>query len=407
MPNALILPSASPFADLQIAGVPIIVRQACALGRAARTVFVLSTPATDPSLRARLQAAVDARAVRPRLAWVDSPAGVAPDGGLFVVARPGVFDQRLCAEMQAVPGSERKVIRCGHEDQDRGLLWFVGRERCSEFLGALAQSPEPGDPSRWFGEAPVEPFDPGQKICAVVEDEPSRRAAEEKLFAGARKDSDTWIAKNFDRHVSARISRLLTRLPLTPNHVTLMSFVLGVAGALLLALGIYATQLIGSALLVLSIIVDGCDGEVARLKFMESEFGRRLDFFLDNVVNALALFTMGFGYYVQGWGNFYLYASLINAGAAIASVLPVYFLFFRESKAAVDPDRVQSVDAFSVTENIAGRDYIYLIFLCALIGKLYWFVYATLAGILVFLPATLVLLAVKRLRGPEAPHRKT
>lgn len=398
MPNALIIPSASAFNEAEVAGVPIIVRQACALGRVAKTVHVLSTPGISPSLRARLEADVEARANRPRLVWVESPAAVAPDGGLFVVGRPGIFDQRLCAEMQAVPGSEGKIIRCGQQDRGGDLLWFVGSERCPEFLDALARSSPPGDPSRLIGEGPVEPFDPGGKICAAIEDEPSRRAAEEKLFAGARKDSDTWIAKNFDRRISARISRLLTRLPLTPNHVTLVSFALGVAGALLLAAGFYGARVVGSALLVLSIIVDGCDGEVARLKFMESEFGRRLDFFLDNVVNALALFTMGFGYYLQGWGDFYLYASLINCAAAAASVAPVYFLFFRESKAAVDPDRAQAIDAFSVTETVAGRDYIYLIFVCALIDKLHWFVYATLAGILVFLPATLVLLAVKRSR---------
>ncbi|MEY2548234.1 MAG: hypothetical protein QOD64_816, partial [Verrucomicrobiota bacterium] len=42
-------------------------------------------------------------------------------------------------------------------------------------------------------------------------------------------------------------------------------------------------------------ILDGCDGEIARAKFMESESGRRLDDLFDVLSNILLALGLGFG----------------------------------------------------------------------------------------------------------------
>jgi CDP-L-myo-inositol myo-inositolphosphotransferase len=42
-------------------------------------------------------------------------------------------------------------------------------------------------------------------------------------------------------------------------------------------------------------ILDGCDGEIARAKFMESERGRRLDDLFDVLSNILLVLGLGFG----------------------------------------------------------------------------------------------------------------
>jgi len=101
----------------------------------------------------------------------------------------------------------------------------------------------------------------------------------EDLPAAERK-LDTWLVKPTDglfartnRRISIPISRQLIKLPLTPNMVTL--FVLGVSFAcgVFFARGGYWNMLVGAALSVAASILDGCDGEVARLKLQSTKFG--------------------------------------------------------------------------------------------------------------------------------------
>jgi len=244
-------------------------------------------------------------------------------------------------------------------------------------------------------------LDPGRELCDALATNPAE-AIEAKLIELGRKSSDTWVARSVDRRVSLWLTRRLVEFSVTPNQITIAATLLGLLGAALLLVGTYFSQLIGALLLTASIIGDGCDGEVARIKFMESEFGRKLDFFLDNVVNVAAIFSVGAGYAWQSGESFYFYASVVNGLAAAAAVLPVYSLFFREAKQAVrldlpaarDPSR--SWTAVDLIEGIAGRDFAYLILVLALFGRAHWFALACLAGILVFLAAVVILVVRDR-----------
>jgi CDP-L-myo-inositol myo-inositolphosphotransferase len=71
-------------------------------------------------------------------------------------------------------------------------------------------------------------------------------------------------------------------IPLTPNHVSLISFGLGLLAALLYAYGHYVT---GAILVELSSIIDGVDGELAGAKRMMSARGGFLDTMLDRFVD--------------------------------------------------------------------------------------------------------------------------
>jgi hypothetical protein len=97
---------------------------------------------------------------------------------------------------------------------------------------------------------------------------------------------------------------------------------------------------------------------------------------------------------------FFLWAASITAGAAAASVFPVYWLFFRGNKEAYSPvaeaEPAQGFDANQLAENIAGRDFVYLILFLAVIGRAHWFAYICLVGVFAFL-AFVVFLAVRRL----------
>lgn len=380
----IVLADGDPHWGTTVCGLTVLSRAIAALDRAGAAVFVLPD-ALAPDLRARVEAELARMPRRPDVRFAPAPA--APSRRL-VVAAPGVFDHRLVDADGLAPDAVVAFVRAGAAGP--AFLWALG--------AAAPAVAEPFAAAR-LAALQTAAVDPGAGLCERL-DEATPAAIAFRLFAQARKTSDTWVARTIDRSLSLAITRRLVPWPVTPNQITVAATAIGLAGAALLACGTYATQLAGAALLTLAIIVDGCDGEVARIKFMESEFGRRLDFFLDNVVNVAAIFAVGAGHAWQGGEPLYLWASALAALAAAASVLPVYVLFFREAKAGVQLGAAAPAagdrSLAALLEAIAGRDFAYLILVLALFGRAHWFALVCVAGIVVFLAAVLVVLVTSR-----------
>lgn len=109
---------------------------------------------------------------------------------------------------------------------------------------------------------------------------------------------DGFVAAWLNRRISIRISKWLLAWRalsfLTPNVLSILSFLLVVVGAALLGLKGYAAWLLGGILVQFGSIVDGCDGEVARLTFRASRFGAWFDTLLDRYADAAV--TVGVTY---------------------------------------------------------------------------------------------------------------
>lgn len=97
------------------------------------------------------------------------------------------------------------------------------------------------------------------------------------------------------RHLSYRLTPLIYRLPLTPNQVTALSMLAGLAGAWCFALGTANWGIAGGALLVVCYTLDNCDGEIARLKDMSSEWGAQFDDLVDWMVDSAFFASLGYG----------------------------------------------------------------------------------------------------------------
>ncbi|GJL78090.1 MAG: hypothetical protein NPINA01_10790 [Nitrospinaceae bacterium] len=97
------------------------------------------------------------------------------------------------------------------------------------------------------------------------------------------------------RHFSYPVTRLLVRTPLTPNQITAISLVFGLAAGLACLPGDYFSILIGSILFLICYVLDNCDGEIARIKNMRSRFGMRFDTFVDWLVHAVFFTCLGWG----------------------------------------------------------------------------------------------------------------
>ncbi len=238
-------------------------------------------------------------------------------------------------------------------------------------------------------------------VDPLAVDEPGDvREAERRLLRKLVKDTDGFMARHFERPVSLQISRLLAPTAITPNQMSLVSVAVGVwAGPFFLSWR-PVLQTIGALLFLAHSILDGCDGELARLKFQQSRLGGVLDFWGDNIVHGVVFACMAVGW---SWAAGSAWPLLLGAAAVLGTLCSAGFVYWRLMRAkdggealftsvSAEPDRPLS----RMLDAASRRDFIYLVILLALAGKSNWFL--VLAGIGSPIYCLLVLFAAARER---------
>ncbi len=109
------------------------------------------------------------------------------------------------------------------------------------------------------------------------------------------KPQDGFVSRFLNRPISRRITRFLLKFPIHPNWWTISIFVLPLIACVFLVRGDYVSIVIGAAIFQAFSILDGCDGEIARAKNLESKFGERLDTFCDFLASLLYVLALGRG----------------------------------------------------------------------------------------------------------------
>ena len=107
------------------------------------------------------------------------------------------------------------------------------------------------------------------------------------------------ILTNFNRRISTQIVKHLGKSRLSPNEITVMSFLVAIAAGLCFSFGMYSCTVIGAILVQLSFTLDCIDGQLARFKNMTSNFGKWLDRILDRFSEFAIFFGLCFGLYKQ------------------------------------------------------------------------------------------------------------
>ncbi len=97
------------------------------------------------------------------------------------------------------------------------------------------------------------------------------------------------------RHLSYRLTPLIHRLPISPNQVTALSMLAGLAGAWCFSYGEAQWGVIGGLFMILCYTLDNCDGEIARLKDMSSDWGAHFDDVVDWMVDSAFFIGLGYG----------------------------------------------------------------------------------------------------------------
>lgn len=132
-------------------------------------------------------------------------------------------------------------------------------------------------------------------------DTPATHAAAERglLQWAAGKSSDGHIARRLNRPISRWFTQRFIAAGMTPNQVSLVAFGISCVAALLIALGHYWALALGGLLVQLASIVDGSDGELARVRLAPSEYGGWFDALLDRYADGFVLAALT--WYAMQW----------------------------------------------------------------------------------------------------------
>lgn len=131
----------------------------------------------------------------------------------------------------------------------------------------------------------------------------------------------------FYRPLAFLFVKAIARTSLTPNQVTLIAMVVGVAAGVCFASGSHAAWIAAAILLVVYDVLDCADGQLARLKNTGTRIGRILDGFIDYIVSVAAYIGIGIGFASASDRPLFWWMMLLAAGASYAmhAVLVDYF----------------------------------------------------------------------------------
>lgn len=129
-----------------------------------------------------------------------------------------------------------------------------------------------------------------------------RRAAEWRLLRASGKPQDGWLSRHVHRRVSRVFSYGFLKAGLSANVATVLTFLVGLAAAYMMAQTSHLTMIAGGFLFWFASIADGIDGEVARLTLSESRFGEQLDTGVDQLTHLSGLIGVLTGWWRQGIG---------------------------------------------------------------------------------------------------------
>ncbi len=310
---------------------------------------------------------------------------------IFVFLKPDIFPTADFLKDVPVPDKKDTLYLMG----ENSPVMSIGVSDISRLSQMLSSKPNLDSLQETLSKKyPFVTFDLDNRKFYTIADHGDISNVEKSLYHGLIKETDGFMARHLNRKISLAITRQLINTSLTPNQMSLISIGIGLMGALLLSFPIISLQVFGALLFLLHSITDGCDGELARLKYMESRWGGLLDYWGDNIVHAAVFLGIGLawkkatGLMIALWcSGFAIAGSLLTAGLVYAMTMrsgkddgPVYTSTSRKGK----KDRWVIIADF-----LSRRDFIYLVVVLAIFGKLHWFLVLAAIGAPAFFLFTL------------------
>lgn len=219
------------------------------------------------------------------------------------------------------------------------------------------------------------------------------RLAERHLLRGLIKDEEGFMSKHFDRTISLAVTRRLAGTRITPNQMTLIAVAIGVLSAPFFLSMRPSVQVWGGILFLLHSIIDGCDGELARLKFQESRYGGVLDFWGDNVVHVAIFGCMALGLWFatqRPWTLWCGVSAVVFTGVSATYVYRRTMMGPKEGPLYTSVAMQAETKLSKMADAVSRRDFIYLILIMSMFGVADWFVVSSALIIPVYFLVLLV-----------------
>lgn len=183
------------------------------------------------------------------------------------------------------------------------------------------------------------------------------------------RETDGPVSRLLNRRLSVPVSWLLSRFRPSPDALSVFSFLIGIAGAIALGLG---EAIWGGVLVQACSVLDGVDGEVARLTLRAGPRGTLWDGFLDRLGDAAI--CAGLGIWAADRGGDRLWVVALVVAATAGAMLSM-----------ATKDRVAALGLKPPSEGrigwlLGGRDgRLFLVFVLALVGEPLWALAVTAA----------------------------
>ncbi len=194
---------------------------------------------------------------------------------------------------------------------------------------------EPIDPWPWSVEGSVPDISPSD-------------AARIELFRANRANDGVYSVA-----VLRRLSKPLTRLAAargwSPNAITIVSLIVGLAAALSFAVGERWALVLGAVLMQVSLVIDCSDGEVARLTRRYSTVGAWLDASTDRIKEYVAYAGLAAGAWAAGNNIWWL------AGATMTLQTARHLSDYNFFRVQVERETANVARPLSDTGNVGGQ----------------------------------------------------
>jgi phosphatidylglycerophosphate synthase len=219
-----------------------------------------------------------------QLITIDAADRDLPSDASAIVVTPGtIWHPAVVKRLAKTSVAPHEIVAVGNRD---AAVYACGRDRIASAVATLiAGGSIPLD------APPAAPAPP--EFVVRSRSDAERRQATALLLRSLEKPSDGLASRYLHRPISRQVTRLLLPWRVSPNAMTLAAALFGVAGVIVAARGGYWRVLAGAVLFETQNVLDGCDGEIARLKYLRSRGGEWLDQIVDDVLNVAFLGAVG------------------------------------------------------------------------------------------------------------------
>ena len=352
----------SPKPLVQVAGLSLLKRTILSAKSAGVSDFVIVIGYRGEEIRREIE---EDPQIDVRIEWVENlewkrgngfsvlKARASVDGPFFLLMSDHLFDPHILERLGRRPLARDEILLCVDSELDRvydiedatkvvvddgrivqidkGLGAFnavdTGIFLCSPSLfGALEGSVSLGDESLSGG---IRTLAQKRKVAAVeavglfwldVDTPESRQHAERQLLEQLGKPTDGFVSRRFNRKISRQISRQLVKTPITPNQISLVTLLISLLSAYWVSVEGYWMLVLGGLTFQFASILDGCDGEVAKLKFANSLSGEWWDTAADNISHTAFFAGVTYGMYQISGQSFTLTLGFVAIALNILSV---------------------------------------------------------------------------------------